>query len=275
MLGGEDLPHTRPPPTDGQRTAEVPLSAGDPLNHPLETSYCLYKLEHFDRARAVIQRARDAAMDPEALDRGLLLLEAQTVRRRRSGWAEPRSSTDSRSTPRAAMRTKRCSRPSISWARRRVHSRSPPQDSPEQADLETNIAACSSHLDFLASIPARLAEEAVDVAALESTPLVAVLPQPVRRPAAASAVPEPPKLSKTAARRKNRPIKLPPSIAALPESERPAPDPLRWVKKEKVAKRGRSRAQERARVAAATQGGQATAGAATGGTPARRKGGKK
>ena len=189
------------------------------------------------------------------------------------------------------MRTKRCLSRSSSYVPVAATATTLTlQDSPEHADIETNIAACSAHLDFLASIPTRLADAAVDVAELESTPLVTVLPQPVRRQVgpSAAAPTEPPKLSKKAARRSKRPPKLPPSIAALPEDQRPAPDPFRWVKKterpnwpeqrarlekEKAAKRGRNRAQERARDAAATQGGQAGAGSAGG--SAKRKGGKK
>ena len=165
-------------------------------------------------------------------------------------------------------------------------------DSPEHADIETNIAACSAHLEFLASIPSRLAEAAVDVAELESTPLVTVLPQPVRRqmgPSAPTST-ELPKLSKKAARQSRRPPKLPPAIAALPADQRPAPDPFRWVKKterpdwpeqrarlekEKAAKRGRNRAQERARDAAATQGGQGAGSTPGSGASSKRKGGKR
>jgi len=77
VLATGELPVPQPA---GSQPSSEPLPPGDPLNHPLETSYCLYKLDRFAEARSAIEGARDSAMDPDALDRGLLLLEAQIVR---------------------------------------------------------------------------------------------------------------------------------------------------------------------------------------------------
>lgn len=140
------------------------------------------------------------------------------------------------------------------------------QDTPEQADLTANLAACNQHIDFIKSIPSRLAEMSSQHAEhripsiddLETTPifpLIAAHPAYKTRSATAAqastsssrpvtdikAKTKSSKKSKIAAEKKKQDdsiegkkekfVKLPPSIAALPENQRPTPDPERWLPK--------------------------------------------
>ncbi|KAK9899334.1 hypothetical protein P389DRAFT_47160 [Cystobasidium minutum MCA 4210] len=146
-------------------------------------------------------------------------------------------------------------------------------ETPEQADLTANLEACNAHIDFIKSVPSRLAEMSSQHAEnripsvddLETTPifpLIAAHPAYKTRTAAAttataaaastaeastSSTTRPTgtaavkskakssKKSKAAAEKKGdtkkKFVKLPPSIASLPENQRPAPDPERWLPK--------------------------------------------
>lgn len=147
-----------------------------------------------------------------------------------------------------------------------------PQDTPEQADLTANLDACNAHIDFIKSIPSRLAEMSSQHAEkripsvddLETTPifpLIAAHPAYKTRSTAATATAAAqastststsaprsaaaPGKSKSRSSKKSKSssssdkkgdvkkkfVKLPPSIASLPENQRPAPDPERWLPK--------------------------------------------
>ena len=146
------------------------------------------------------------------------------------------------------------------------------QDSPEYADLQTNLQAAQAHLDFLSSIPTKLSEASDSLPpfeVLESTPvstLIAADPALRSRPKQLSTQP-------TVTLTTSKPSKLPKAIAALPESERPAPDPDRWQrKKRKVNKREERIKLQREK--AAMQGGQGSVSEVKN-TPGKKKKGKR
>ncbi|GAA6041559.1 hypothetical protein JCM8097_004264 [Rhodosporidiobolus ruineniae] len=135
------------------------------------------------------------------------------------------------------------------------------QDSPETADLQANLDACTSQLSFLSSVPSTLASLSVpSIEELESRPLAFVLPsssaprRPVASTSAAAAKPPPPAGGDEGPKKKRssrRPLPAsattgappPPEDRWIPKRQRPsmrdallqAKEKARGRKKDKVA----------------------------------------
>ena len=177
------------------------------------------------------------------------------------------------------------------------------QDSPEHADLSTNLSAVNTQLEFISSVPSLLGDiqssskplpsiehlENTPVASLVSShrayqtranPTAAPTAEPTASTSAATSAPSAAAKAKRAAKQpkkdapaKTKKVKLPPSIAALPEDKRPAPDPERWLPKrersgyaEQMAQRQKEKEKQRLKArkkveAALTQGAAADEGA--------------
>lgn len=108
------------------------------------------------------------------------------------------------------------------------------QDSPELADLQTNLEACNSHLDFLSSVPSLLESSSISIPSieiLESTPiahLISTHPLYRIKPFASTSKPlastsiKPSKKSKSTTVPKKLPKYYKPDVV---------PDPDRWLPK--------------------------------------------
>lgn len=119
------------------------------------------------------------------------------------------------------------------------------QDSPEHDDVQMNLAATSAHLEFISSIPSLLGDlsstgKVPSIETLENNPvapLIAAHPaykqrvQPVSSTSAPAAPTAANKSKKANLPANKKTTKLPPSVAALPADQRPAPDPERWLPK--------------------------------------------
>jgi signal recognition particle subunit SRP72 len=177
------------------------------------------------------------------------------------------------------------------------------QDSPEHADLSTNLSAVNAQLDFISSVPSLLGDiqssskPLPSIEHLENTPVaplvsshrayrarvtnaVAPTAEPSASTSASTSAPSTAAKGKRAKKQpkkdapaKTKKVKLPPSIAALPEDKRPAPDPERWLPKrersgfaEQMAQKQKEKEKQRLKArkkmeAALTQGAAADEGA--------------
>lgn len=193
----------------------------------------MYKLGKQEEALDFIQANKEAGEDVgDAQGRGLRLLEAQVVRR-------------SARRAQASINGAQHYRLEAYQTAHDIYEElldTAEHDAPEYADLETNLAACRAHLDFVSSIPSRLSalsDSLPSVATLEATPLHALMASNASsKPLATRSNPRPPfSATSTQAKKKKkkprekhaRPTKLPAHIAALAPEQRPPPDPERWL----------------------------------------------
>ncbi|GAA5860270.1 hypothetical protein JCM8547_003448 [Rhodosporidiobolus lusitaniae] len=132
-------------------------------------------------------------------------------------------------------------------------------DSPETADLQANLAACTSQLSFLSAVPSSLSSLPVpSLEELESRPLAFVLPSSsssaTRKPLASTPAP-----AEQEQKKKKRSRPLPPKAL---DGKSPAPPEDRWIPKrqrpslrdELMQKKEKARGRKKEKVQLLTQG---------------------
>ncbi|KAM0793542.1 hypothetical protein ACM66B_000979 [Microbotryomycetes sp. NB124-2] len=202
-------------------------------NNQLMKAYCLYKMSRGDEAQAAV----DDISSSERHDRPAKLLEAQ-IAYRQEDYERSRDEFEELANT-AEL------------------------DSPEYQDLQTNIAACDAHIEFLSAVPSHLASTTTPaIETLESAPVGPLIhSNPMFKAVPTSAGPASAGASRAGAApatASKRPRKLPKNYDPSKE-----PDPWRWTKlKERPGmgeliqqRREKARGKNKERQAMLTQGG--------------------